>query len=909
MSRPIAAAGRHLACRPLAWLYPAAFRRTWGPEMIEVAATLLGRARRQRGLPGAALLYARLVLDAIAGGLAERLAARRSAKARRRQETPAPPGRQPERRASMLHGLARDLAAAWRALHRSPGHALAVVATLALGIGANAAIFSVVRGVLLGAVPYPEPERLLLLSETNVERGWTEAQVAPANFLDWQERARSFTAMAAFADFLDDSVLTGAGRPERVRKMAVVGDLFGVLGAAPALGRSFRPEETWGKPSVVVLSHHVWRRRFDGDPEIVGKAIRIDGHPHTVVGVMDEGFAFWSDRTDLWTPIGWDPADRAETWFRRAHWVRVVGRLAPGATLEGARQDLAAIAADLERRYPETNRLMKTTARPLADWLVGDLRRPLLVLFGAVALVLLIACANVAHLQLARAAARQRDDAVRGCLGASRWQLVRRSLAEALLLSLLGGAFGVGLALLGTRWLVRLGESYLARGGTVTVDAPVLGFAALLAVTTAVLSGLAPALRGARVDLDSTLRSGGRGGESRSRTRARQRLVAAELAFAVIVVVGALLLLRSLDALSRVDPGFEPVKVTTAAIMLPAASYPEQKDLASFYQRFTRSLAAIPGVEEAALTRGLPLTEDGWSSDFAVEGRGREEFGIEVVHREVTSRYFAALGVPLLEGDWFAGTEDPEGNPVVLINETLARQYFPRESPIGQRLCFDRYPDESSYWRTIVGVVGDERQASLSRPPRPEIFAPLGQDTTRGVHAVVRSTLPPEALSPGLRAALASIDRDLPLSDLRPMTAVVAESMARERFLLVLFALFATLSVLLASLGVYGVTAEATAARRREIGLRLAVGARAREVVALMVRRQVVAAMAGVAAGLLGAIGLGRAMEGLLYGVAATDPASFAGAVALLLLVGLLAAWLPARHLARVDPLTVLREE
>ena len=900
MSRP------SRALRGLSWLYPPAFRRTWGEEMGEVASALLLRARRERGLRAAALLSGRLLLDAVAGGMAERLTARRQ---RSGQASSPPPRRQSERRASMLHGLARDLAAAGRSLHRSPGHAVAVILTLALGIGANAAIFSVVRGVLLGAVPYPEPDRLLLLSESNVERGWTETQVAPANLLDWQERARSFSGMAAFEDYLDDWVLTGSGAPERVRRMGVVGDLFGVLGRPPALGRSFRPDETWGEPSVVILSDDFWRRRLEGDPKVVGRALRLNGKPYTVIGVMDAAFSFWSDRTDVWTPIGWDPAAKAETWFRRAHWVRVVGRLAPGATLEGARGELAAIMADLERRYPETNRLMRAEARPLADWLVGDLRRPLLVLFAAVALVLLIACANVAHLQLARGAARRRETAVRGCLGASRWQLVRRSLVEALVLSLLGGVLGAGLAVLGTRWLVRLGETYLARGGSVGVDGMVLGFAALLTVATAVLSGLAPALRGARVDLESTLRADGRGGESRAGMRARQRLVAAELAFAVIVLVGALLLVRSLASLSKVDPGFEAVSVTTAAVRLPAASYPEQAHLAAFYDRFAGELAALPGVEAAALTRQLPLTVDGWSSDFAVEGRGREEYGIEVVHREVTSGYFGTLRVPLLAGEGFTGKEDPEGNPVVLVNETLARKYFPGESPIGQRIAFDRYPDETSTWRTIVGVVGDERQASPARPPRPEIFAPLGQDTTRGIYLVVRSSLPAATLVPSLRASLAVLDPDLPLADIRPMTEVVADSMARERFLLVLFALFAGLAVVLASLGVYGVTAEAAAARRREAGLRLAVGARAREVVALMLRRQLPAALAGVAAGLLGAYGLGRTMEGLLFGISSSDPASFGMAVGLLALVGLVAAWLPAHRLGRVDPLTVLREE
>jgi predicted permease len=885
----------------LAWLFPAPFRRAWSEEMTAVAAALLARARRERGPRAAALLCSRLVLDAVLSGLAERL--RGSGPPSRPQRTRS--GRKPP----MLDALARDLHGAWRSLLHARGHSLAVVLTLALGIGANTAIFSVVRGVLLGAVPFSEPDRLMLLSETNVERGWTEAQVAPANFLDWQARTRSFAGMAAFSDWFAEAVVSGAGEPDRAQTMLVAGDLFGVLGEPPLLGRTFRPEETWGEAGVVMLSHGYWVRRFGGDPDLVGRTIRLNGTPYTVVGVMGERFRFWSADTDLWTPFGWDPQSRAETWFRRAHMLRVIARLAPDATPASAAQELETLAAALEREHPATNTLMRTRVRPLGEWLVGDLRRPLLVLFAAVALVLLIASVNVAHLQLARGAARLRDDAVRGCLGASRWQLLRRAVVEALLLSALGGALGAGLAVLGTRWLVRLGETYLERGGDVTVDGAVLAFAGLLAVVTAVLSGLAPARRASRPELETALRAGGRAGESRAGQHGRQRLVAAELALAGVVLVGSLLLVRTMAELTEVDPGFRAAGVTTVPVGLPGGLYPDDAALTTFYGRFVRGVEAIPGVEAAALTNDLPLTQTSWSSDFAVEGRGREDFGVEVLHREVTPGYFAALGVPVLAGEPFTESHDAAAPPVVVVNQAFVERHFAAESPIGRRLCFDRYPDERSVWRTIVGVVGSERQAALGAPARPEIFAPLAQDTTRGLHLVVRSSLPPATLAPALRAAMDAVDPGLPLSGVRAMDDVVAESLARERFLVVLFGLFAALSVVLASLGVYGVTAEAAAGRRREVGVRIAVGARAGEVVRLMLRRQAPAVAVGVGAGLLGAVGLGHAMRGLLYGVGTGDPASYAMAVAVLLAVGLLSAWLPARQLARVDPLTALREE
>jgi putative ABC transport system permease protein len=878
--------------------YPERFRARWADDMAALAADLLARERARRGCFATLTLAVRLGADGLRGAFLERLAERR----RRSRSHP------PERKRTMRDVLAHDLAGALRLLRRSPGHALAVVLTLGLGIGVNAAIFSVVRSVLLEALPFPDRDRLMLLAENNAERGWKIAQVAPANYLDWQEQARSLAGSAAFADWLDEAIAAGRGEPERVRAMLVAGDLFGVLGARPALGRSFRPEETWGEASrVAILSHHLWQRRFGGDPGALGQRLVLDGEPHTVIGVMPRGFSFWSDEVDVWRPFGWNAEDRTAVWFRRAHMLRVVGRLAPGVTAGSLQGELAAIMATLERRYPETNRQMYAEAVPLADWLVGEVRRPLLLLFAAAGLVLLIASVNVAHLQLARAAGRQLEDAVRSSLGASRGDLVRRHLLDSAILALLGAACGVALAAAVTHSLVTLGEAFLPRAGDVRVDLATIGFASLVALAVAFVAGLPPALGAARGAGSGALRDGGRAGERRATTRERQRLIAAEVALAMIVLVGTLLLARTMSALLREDAGFDPANVTVATVTLPGDTYPDDAAVAAFQRRLLAAVEGIPGVNAAGLTRRLPLTGVGWTSDFAVAGRAREEYGVGVMHREVTSGYFTTLRVPLVVGAPFSGTEDLDSPPVVIVNQALADRYFPGASPVGQRITFDRYPDESSVWREIVGVVGSERQSALGQPALPEIFAPLFQDSTRTVKLVVRSAMTPETLAPALRDRLRALDPGLPLFDVQTVEEVAAKSLARERFLLVLFGLFAGLALVLAALGVYGVTAESVAARRREIGVRLAVGARGGEVVRLMVRRQLVATAAGVLAGLLGAVGLGRAMAGMLHGVSALDGVSMGGAALALLALAALAAWVPARRGAAVEPLRVLR--
>ncbi|MBL8113288.1 MAG: ABC transporter permease, partial [Acidobacteria bacterium] len=792
--------------RLLLRFYPESFRDAYGDAMARDAAALLARSRERRGHLGPLLLWPALVLDAIRGGLAER----------RSQPRPA---RDP-RRPSMLETLLHDLRTAARGLRRSPGFTASVVATLALGIGANSAIFTVVNAVLLKPLPYAEPDRLMLLSETNPERGWKEAELSAANYLDWREQSKTFSGMAGYYDGVGQVALAtestagaqGSEAPAMAKIMATAGDLFGVLGVPPALGRAFEEKETWSDDSkVAILSDSLWRTRFRGDRSVLGRKIFLSGVPVTVVGVMPAGFTFVFEDTDLWVPAGWERASRTLPRFRRAHGLRVVGRLAPSATLEGARRELSAIAARLEKQYPDTNTLMGAGARPLHDYLVGDTRRPLLLLHAAVALVLLIACANAAHLHLARSAARTREMAVRGCLGASRGRLIRQAFLESSLLAVAGGGFGLLIARFGIPALLAKVPKGLPRLSEISLDGSVLLFTAALAAVTVLLAGIAPALEGARTDLDAVLRSVVRG-ESRSRARTRDLLVALEVALAVTVLAGAALLVRSLDRLTRVNPGFDATNVVTARLSLPGTGYRDEAAVSAFTDRLLAEVRAVPGVESAGIVRALPLTGSGWTSDMAVEGRGREDFGIEISHREITPGYLATLRVPVLEGRDF-GPADREGAPnVALVNEALARAYFPQGDAVGRRIAFDRYPDANSQWRTIVGVVGSERRVSLGVAPRPEVFAPLAQDMTRSFALVVRTPLGFE-IAAAIKDRLSAIDPSIPLHQVRTLAEVRDVSLARERFLLTLFGLFGLLALFLSVLGVYGVTSHVAARR------------------------------------------------------------------------------------------------
>jgi putative ABC transport system permease protein len=882
---------------------PRGLRARHGEAIVESSRALLARERARGGRAAELALAARTVADLLRVAWSERTRATRpplpNARLRRSRSSP------------MTTGLALDLRDSLRAVRRAPGHAAAVVLTLALAVGATAAIFAVVWTALVGALPFAEPERLVTIWETNPERGWRQAPASPANLFDWHARAKTLDGVAGFSDYYQQQVITAPGEPTPANTMNVAGDLFGVLGAPPLLGRAPSDEETFaGGEKVALLSYRFWQRRFAGDPGVVGRRIEVDREPVTIVGVMPERFSLWSEETDLWRPFGWAPEMKARVSFRRAHYVRAVARLAPGASLEAARAELTSIAAELERQFPETNTQMGVGLAPLRDWLVGDLRRPLLLLFAAVSLVLLVGCANVAHLQLARALARAREAAVRASLGASGWRLARRALVESLLLALVGTAFGLALAAAAVPALARLGGPELSRAGSIDFGAAVLAFGALLAAATALVAGAAPALAARAVEPERSLRESGRGGEGAWRSRARRLLVAGEVALAVVLVAGAFLLVRSLRALDRVAPGFETDGVLTARLALPELAYPDTAAKAAFGARLLERVEALPGVAAAGLVSNkLSASEDSWSSDFSVEGRAEEKFGLEVLHREVSPRYFETLRVPLLAGRAFRKSDDADAPLVVLVNQTFVRMHFADESPLGLRICFSRTPSATSVWYTIVGVVGDERQASLARAARPEIFASQAQDPNSAPYLVVRTGDDPLALVPALRAAVRALDPRLPLIEVRTMAEVVARSRSRERFVLTLFAAFALLAFVLAAIGVYGVAAHAAAGRRREIGVRLALGADVRRVVRDFVARGSGAIGVGVALGVGGALLLGRAMAGLLYGVAPADPATLIAAPLLLLLVANAAAWIPARRAARVDPAEVLRAE
>ena len=819
------------------------------------------------------------------------------------------------RRGERLRDLGDDVRYALRSLGRSRGFTAAALLTLALGIGAASAIFSVVYGVVFRPLPFPEPGRLAMLWEKNPERDWMFNSVAPANFLDWRERGGDvFADVTSHAFWVSDLALTGGGEPVTVRTKSVFGNYFSVLGVEPALGRGFREEESWeGADLVTVLADGLWRRRFGGDPGVLGREIELEGRRYTVIGVMPPSFSYPDEeRIDVWIPFGWDRAARGEVWFRRAHFVWAIARLAPGVTPEEADARLEAIAGRLEAEYPETNRLMGAGLTPLHEWVVGDTRRPLLVLLAAVGVLLAIACVNVANLQLARATARRPELAVRGCLGAGRGRLVRQLLAESGLLALAGGAAGVALGFAGTRALLALAPADLPRTGEVRFDGVAVGFALAVTALAALASGLAPALRASAAEpaaaLGGSSEGTGRATGGRRGQRGRSALVVAELALAVVLVAGAGLLARSLLLLGRVDPGFRAEGVITAGLNLPETRYSENADVVGLFDRALARIRALPGVEHAGAVSSLPLDGTTFTSDFAIEGRDREDYGVDVHRRFLSPGYFEALGVPVVAGRAFGPGDDAEATPVVMINETLARRHFAGEDPIGARIATDRYPDEGSLWRTVIGVVGDERIEGLATSARDELFHPIAQAPRQGLHLVAAGPGDPKALIEPIRREIAALDPDLPLYEIRTLEEIVAASVVRERFVALLVSLFAAVAAALAAIGVYGVLAYAVTRRTRELGIRMALGAAARDVFGLVLRRALAMAAAGLALGIGGALLFGRLLSGLLYGVEPADPATLGAVAAFVLALALAAALLPGRRAASVEPSTALRQ-
>lgn len=893
--------------------YPGSFRRRYREELTR---TFLDRLRTARGAGPAATsrLWAREVGAALAALL--RLGGRPRPAARARPPLPGHPLPElplPRKRATHMSTLLQDLRHAGRALRADPGFTAVAALAIALGVGATTAIFSVVDGVLLSPLPYPEPERLVSVWEQSPERDWYQAQVAAANYLDWREQARSFSGLAAHEDWLDNVTwIDDAGDPVSLETNGVTGNYFSVLGVEPMLGGVFSPEHDWSDSEpAVVLSHASWTRHFDADPGVVGTSLVLDGLPSVVLGVMGPDFHPPRDRhnpfpePDLWSPVRWDPGRRQQVSFRRAHGLSVIGRLAPGATLAGARAEIETIMGRLAVEHPETNADMGAGITPLHDWVVDDARLPLSVLLAGGGLLLLIACVNVANMLLARAGKTRGEMAVRAALGAGPARLIRLGLAESLGLALVGGGAGALVALWSTSTLLGLVPAEIPRLDEVGTDLRVLGFAVGLVAFTGVLFGALPALRAARPRVAEALEQGdSRGGGGSHRTS--HLLVVAEVALAVVLVVSAGLLGRSFLALTRVDPGFDPEGLLVAKLTLPRSEY-DATGAATFWAELPDRLRELPGVESAAASSRLPFSDQRWSSNFTAEGWPPGRYGANVRHDEVTPGFFETFGIPLLRGRGFEMGDAHDEELVVVINRTLAERYFPDSDPVGRRVTFDGEPDEDSFWRTIVGVVDDVRRESLGTPEAPGFYAPVIEDPTWELHLLLRTRGEPTSLVGAVRRAVREIDPTLPLHSVTTMQEVVDGSLARDRLLLVLLGSFGGVALVLAAVGVYGVVSYSTSRRTREIGVRMALGARGGEVVRMVLGRGMLPVAAGLALGVGGALLVTRTLSTLLYGVSPLDPATFAAVPVLLGAVGAVACLVPARRATRIDPTRALR--
>jgi len=818
------------------------------------------------------------------------------------------------RRTGYIENFLHDLRYAARTLAKTPGFALVIVLTLALSIGANSAIFSVIDGVLLQPLPYPQADRIVRIFFSS--HTFPKFPMNPLDLRDVRARNRSFGVIAGITR--DDHQLSGVGRPERLTAFAITAGYFRMLGIHPALGREFTTEdELPARGKQVILSDRIWRTRFGADRQILGRTILLDDAPFTVVGVMppvahpgNEYHAVADgDTVDVWTPFTFH-----EDNGRGSHFAEVFARLKPGVTLAQAQADMDAQVAQLAREHPGTTRGWRALVLPLYQELVGPIRRMLLVLLGAVGLVLLIACANSANLLLARATARQREIAVRAALGAGRSRLVRQMLAESLLISLLGGALGAGMAVGGVRALVALLPADFPRATDIHVNAAVFAFTFLIALATGLLFGVAPAMQAARTDLQQVLREGGRGSTAGARQlHLRDVLLVGEVSLACVLSIGAGLMLRSFVNILHTDPGFRPERVMTASISLPDAKYQKPKDKIGFYIRLKRHLGALPGVRAAGLGSDLPWTGyDDNISGFTIEGRqpppGQQ---FHARYHAASEDYFRALGIPLVRGRFFTPHDDLSASPVIIINRIMARMYWGSEdAAVGGRITFEDHPKPAD-WFTVVGVVGDVKDRPNSAAATPAIWWPLLQ-TPFGfpeMAIVVRAPRDPAQIAAAVRGAVQSIDPELAVADLKQMDEVAGKTFSTPRFALFLVGLFAVLAGLLAAIGIYGVISYSVTQRTHEFGLRMALGARPADVVRQVVGQGVRLAAVGIVLGLAGALALGRLLRSLLYHVGAADPLTFVLVAVCAVAIAAIACYVPAWRATMADPMAALRAE
>ena len=807
----------------------------------------------------------------------------------------------------VLSTFSADVRIAVRALARSRGYAGAAILTLALGMGASIAIFSAVNEVMLRPLGFGDPDRLAMLWESNTERDWHQVHAAPANIEDWRKRVTAFTDVAFFSDFTSDAPLGGGREAGQVVVAQVSGNLFDVLGVQPLLGRTFRDSETF-EEGRALLSHRVWQQQFAGDPGIVGRTIRLDGRPHEVVGVMREDFRYALSEAEVWTTMPGLARRRGTPWFRRAHIVRPIARLKPGVTFEQARAELAAVAVDLEREYPDLNKSMRAGLTPLGTFLVGDDRRStLLLLLGAVALLQLIACANVANLTLGRAVGRRSELALRAALGAGRGRLVRQLLTESAVLAIGGTVLGLSLGFAGLKAIAAVSPPEL-QGLAFRADWRLVLFVVALGAASALIFGAWPAWRASRVDAsgalaDSTRTTSG----SRRRATATNALVAAEIAIAVLLVMSAALMVRSLDQMRRVNLGADTTNVLTFRVAPPGGTFTTAEARVTLAEQLEKRIAALPGVESVGVGRGLPLTGYAWSSDFTIDGWRPDQFGIDVRHREATSGYFEALRIPVLQGRLFERSDVGPDRPYpVLVNRAFAERYFPGSSPVGRRITFDRVPEANSYWYPIVGVVENERKV-LTSEPQPEIIAHLASDPPGVFTFVVKAAVPPLSLTSAIRSELSALDRETPMTDARTMEEVAREARAPERFVMLLLVVFAAAALVLASVGVYGVANQAARARTREVGIRIALGAPGASIVRGLAARGALFVAMGIVAGIAGAIVGGRLLASQLFRVDPRDPLTLLAVTFVIGGVAIVSTVWPTWKATRIDPVSVLR--
>jgi len=794
-----------------------------------------------------------------------------------------------------------DLKFALRQLLKNPGFSAVAVLTLALGIGANTAIFSVINAVVLRPPPFKEPERLVFVSEKS--KDMDNMSVAYPNFLDWQRQQESFSSFAAFRT--EEWNLTGDGHPERITGLQVSAGFFPTLGVQPLRGRVFTADEDKvGGERVVVLSEGIWRRRFGGDPGVLNRTVALNGEPYTVVGILPAAFQF-PRRVELWTPVGHKAA-----WTEQRGWhpgMYVIGRLKPGVKLASARSGLEAVAARLAKEYPESNAGNSVTAMVLQERLAGpSVRTALATLLGAVMLVLLIACTNVTNLLLARATQRRKEIAVRLALGAGRWVLLRQLLVESLLLAGAGGIAGLLLAFWGMEVLTNLLPAQIGELVTLNIDRTVLLFSFVVAVATGLLFGLAPAWQLANGNSAEALKEGGRSEAAGvGRSLGRRLLIVGEVAFALVLLVAAGLLLRSFSRLQAVPVGLDPQNVLTMELSLPPYKYPEEAKQAAFYRQAIEAVRVLPGVKSAAFIAPLPLGFGGWQSGVHIEGEPPPKPGQGVLSdfAVVTSDYFKTLGVTILKGRVFTEADDGR-NRVCVVDETFERKHLDGNA-LGKRI---EQGDSGTNWMTIVGVARHVKNYGAGEDSRIETYVPVAQNGANGMTLVIKTAVPPLTLAEPARKAVLSVDSDQPVADILTMEQILARNAAERRLAVLLLSLFAALALVLAAVGLYGVMAFNVANRTREIGIRMALGAQAGDVLGLVMRQGGKLVGLGVVFGLGGAFGATQLMKTLLFHIQPTDLATYLAAPLLLGFVSLLACWLPARRAARVDPMEALRE-